>query len=139
MATSITASNSAAPFNSLLLTDSNYIVTAALNATNAVTPSVNFNVANPYPTIASTLIYITATDTQTNASGSAIYLQESADNSTWTNAANFAAPIGKVSGSTTFTPVTVNYGTNNSKQYLRLSASNTTGNPTGSVTLTVLM
>ena len=139
MSNSITASNSAAPFNSLLLTDANYVVTASWNG-SVVTPAVNFNVANPYPTIANTLIYISATaDTQTAASASSVYLQESANNSTWANVAVFAAPLLAITGSAAApTAVTVNYGTNNSKQYLRLSGS-ASGAPTGSFTLTVLM
>jgi len=136
MATSITASNSNAPFNSLLLTDANFAVSASFAATSTVSPSVNFQVANPYPTTANTIVYVYTTAT-TAPTGSRITLQESADNSTWSNVAIFADPI--LSGSATVTSTQVVLGPN-AKQYLRVSASQYTGGtPNGVFGLTVLM
>ena len=135
MVPSITASNANAPFNSLLLSDANYAVSASYAATSTVSPSVNFQVASPYPTTANTIInvYSTATVAPT---GSRITLQESADNSTWSNIAIFADPI--LSGSSTTTSTQVILGPN-AKQYLRVSASQYSGGtPNGVFGLTVL-
>lgn len=136
MANSITASNSAAPFNSLLLTDANYQVSASYAATSTVSPSVNFQVANPYPTTANVIVYVYTT-AQAAATGSQLTLQESVDNVNWNNIANLANPI--LSGSATNTSVNVGLQPN-AKQYLRVSASNYSGGtPTGNFGFNVLM
>jgi hypothetical protein len=136
MANSITASNAAAPFNSLLLSDANYAVSASYAATSTVSPSVNFQVASPYPTTANTIVYIYTT-AQAAGTGSQITVQESADNSTWSNIAIFANPI--LSGSATTTNTSIILGPN-AKQYLRVSASQySAGTPAGVFGLTVLM
>ena len=136
MANSITASNSNAPFNSLLLTDANYMVSASYAATSTVSPSVNFNVANPYPTTANVIVYVYTT-AQAAGTGSQIVLQESADNSAWNNIAIFANPV--LSGSASTTNASVILGPN-AKQYLRASASNYSGGtPTGVFGFNVLM
>jgi len=129
MATSITASNSSAPFNSLLLTDANYVTSASYTSANS---SVNFNDAYPYPTVQNTLLYVWSAPT---AGGLSVYVQESSDNSTWSNVSAFNQPVISASSATS---VQLNYGTPTAKQYLRISASQTAGG-TGTYGLSVLM
>lgn len=140
MANSITASTST-PYNSLLLTDQNYIVTASYGATatTASTSAVNFQTATPYPTTANVLVFVSASNSTTSTGSVSIVLQESSDNSTWTPAANIANPLFSSSGSVSGQTATVGLQPG-AKQYLRLAAISTVGTvPTGSFSLTVLM
>jgi len=139
---SITASNSSAPYNSLLLTDSNYTVSSssyAATAATASTPSVNFQVVTPYPTIANTLWYVSCTNSTTTTGSVQLVLQEASDNATWTACAGLANPILTSSGSVATSSITVGPQPE-AKQYLRLSAISTVGTvPTGSFSLSILM
>lgn len=121
---SITGSTTT-PFNSLLLQDATFNVSASwgASATTASTPSVNFQVANPWPTSAECIINV-YTNQILNTSGSQVYgvaLQESADNSSWNNIAIFFNPIVSATdasntGSAATTQVILGP---NAKQYLR--------------------
>lgn len=137
---SITASNASAPFNSLLLTDSNYVVTASFgaSATTASSNAVNFQNATPYPTTANVIAYVSYVNTTAATGSVSIVLQESSDNSTFTACANLANPIASSTGSVASGNVSVGLQPG-AKQYLRVSAITPAGTPaTGAVTLSIL-
>jgi hypothetical protein len=138
---SSTGSNSAAPFNSLLLTDANYITTASFgaSATTASSNPLNFQVATPYPTTANVIAYVNWTNTSASSGSIYLVLQESADTVTWTPCANLANPIVSTLGSVSAGNVSVGLQPSQ-KQYLRVSAiANAGAAATGSVTLSALM
>lgn len=141
MATSITASNSSSPFNGFLLTDANFTVSQSWSTTSAggTTPSFNFKVAAPWPTISQTELYIYSTaPTGTSTSASALTLQDSADGTTWANVAPFAAPLLTVYGNTAISTTVTLQPT--ARQYLRLSGSNLSASsaPVGTFGMTLL-
>ena len=136
MATSITASNSSAPFNGYLLTDSNYTVTQSWTSVGGVSPSMNFKVASPWPSIIQTELYVYSTAiTGTSVSSSYITIQGAPDNATWTNLATIASPVVTVTaGAATSAYVSLPPGT---PQYIRVSGSSANA-PTGSFGATLL-
>jgi len=146
MATSITSST-VSPFNSLLLQDTQYNVSVAFNAVtgSAVSPSVNFNSAAPWPTTANVIVkvYNSAITGSGNGVANGVYLQESSDNVTFTNVAIFNQPVlspTDSSGAIAAASVNLILGPN-AKQYLRVSAQTNSGssqNLTGSAGLNVL-
>jgi hypothetical protein len=141
MSTSITASNSAAPFNQVLLTDSNYITSVAFSASvTASSPSINFGDPIPYPALNNSLAYVTSYNMTTGSGSVSVILQGSPDNSTWTALSNIANPLITATGSVVSASTTVTLQ-QTQPQFLRVVAVPQAGTgvpPTGSVTLTLL-
>ena len=123
MATSITGSTNS-PYNAPLLVDANYIYSASWAGVGGVSPTFNFNTANPWPTTAQFEVNVYSTaPTGTSTSASYFTIQQSSDNVTWTTVTIFGQPMqGTVYGGSAYSQtLSLPY---NVSQYLRLSASN---------------
>ncbi len=134
------------PFNLRSLNDINYIVSTSL--VMAPTPSLDFIQAVPYPTTTeTTLLNVGVVLTNTNASQSltsvtsSYFLQHSADNSTFVNVPQKAAPFILIQSVTGSAPISSSVLTSfepDGKRYVRLSSSYSTGGTaTGSLSLVV--
>jgi hypothetical protein len=120
MSTSITASNAGAPTNEYLFSDQNFIVSQSFVAgVGGVTPSFNFKVASPWPTINQTELLVTCT-APSGISASYLTLQGAPDNATWTALPYFAAPITVAAGTAYSATLALQP---NTPQYIRISGS----------------
>jgi hypothetical protein len=95
---SITSSNASAPFNSRLLTDANYIKTVSAGMTSGATvytTAVDFNTATPYPTTEKVIVQLYNTALTGTSASLVTYmgLQDSADNSSFTDIGCFTSSL----------------------------------------------
>lgn len=115
------------PFNSRELMDGNFVVTASIPSAATVFDLVQ---AVPYPTTEVINAYVTLTQTTATGTGS-VTIQESADNSSWSNVAELAAPLLYTAGATSDTATfKLEPGC---KRYVRASGSAGSGSVTATV------
>ena len=114
---------SAGPFNGRILNDSAYSITASVVTSLPGSASFNFVQASPFPTIEKATLSLTLSPSGTNTAS--LTLQHSADNTTFANIPQFAAPLVKTGASTLSSSVVVILPPD-VKQYLRVSGSGAT-------------